>query len=355
VVFGDHYNTDIDGNITGQVRPGEWNFEKYFCSEWTPPLCASFFRTSCYKAIDLRDYTACDEFDFWINLGARFPIRYVSGIVAKYAVHPGQFGCQSDLLDRQVASRKLAIGKICNNPQTPEWIRSLRNKAIAGLYPSRAIANCNIGAWDVAKKNASEAFRVGPNPEKLHELAELLYRHSTELYRKGQLEEALEYLDLLIEGNVSGEGFNYQRANILFKLGRISEAAKASYEELKCQPDHRSAKAIIRLAQSCPEGTVQSHNDKLAEELLKTGVKYLGQGDAIEAMRHFQEAVVDCAALPSLYFALATAYAQVGILYKARQACEIELKFQPEHDGAKRLLARLNQAINEYEHVNMPG
>jgi tetratricopeptide (TPR) repeat protein len=354
-VYGDHYNTDIDGNITGQIRPGEWNFEKYFCSEWTPPFCASFFRTSCYKAIDLRDYTGHDEFDFWIKLSVRFPIRYVPGIVAKYAVHPGQFGCQSGLLDKQLASRKLAIEKLCNNPRTPEWIRSLRDKAIAGLYPSRAIANCNNGAWGVAKEQAPEAFRVGPNPEKLRELAELFYRHSTELYQKGQLEEALEYLDLLMEGNVAGEGLNYRRANILFKLGRINEAEKASFEELKLQPNHRSAKAIIRLAQSCTEGTVQSPDDNLAKELFKTGIKYLSQGDAVEAIKHLQEATVDCAVLPNLHFGLATALAQVGILYGARQACEIELKLQPEHDGAKRLLVRLHQAINEYEQVNMPG
>ena len=28
-IYGDHYVTDIDGNITGQVRPSEWNFEKF--------------------------------------------------------------------------------------------------------------------------------------------------------------------------------------------------------------------------------------------------------------------------------------------------------------------------------------
>ena len=59
--------------------------------------------------------------------------------------------------------------------------------------------------------------------------------------------------------------------------------------------------------------------------------------------------------MPDLYFAMATAYAQVGELYIARQVCDIELKLQPEHDGTKRLLTRLNQAINEYEQVNKPA
>jgi len=352
-IYGDFCMTDIDGNITREKHaPSQWDYEKYFCSETTPPFCSSFFRRGCYEALGFREYTAADEFDFWINLGARFPIRYVPGtVVAKYAIHPGELGYQKHQPEIRFISRKSAIEKLCSNPQTPEWIRLLRDKAIASLYPWRAIYNCNIGAWDMAKENAPEAFRVGPNPEKLSELAELLYRHSTELYQKGQLEQALEYLDLSMQGKIVGEGLNCQRANILFKLGRINEAAKASYEELKLQPDRRRAKAFIRPAQSCPEGTVQSHNDKLAKELFKTGVKYLSQGDAIEAIKHFEEAVVDCATLPELHYAIATAYTQLGDIPSAIKACEVELKLQPEHSGVKRLLERIEKAIAEYNQL----
>lgn len=352
-IYGDVCITDIDGNITREkYAPPQWDYEKYFCSETTPPFCTSFFRRSCYEAHGLHEHTGGGEFDFWIRLGARFPIRYVPGtVVAKYAIHPGELGYQKYQPEIRFISRKSAIEKLCSNPQTPEWIRLLRDKAIASLYTWRAIYNCNIGAWDMAKENAPEAFRVGPNPEKLSELAKLLYRHSTELYQKGQLEQALEYLDLSMQGKVASEGLNYQRANILVKFGRINEAAKASYEELKLQPDHRGAKAIIRLAQSCPEGTVQSHSDKLAKELFKTGVKYLSWGDAIEAIKHFEEAVGYCATLPDLCFAFATACVQLGNLSLAKDACLAELKLQPGHSGAKRLLERIERAIVEYKQV----
>ena len=249
-IYGDHYITDIDGNITGQVRPGEWNFEKYFCSEWTPPFCASFFRRVCYEALGFREYKAADEFDLWINLGVKFPIRYVPGmVVAKYAVHPGESSLQPHQPEKRATSRKTAIKRLCNNPQTPEWIRSLHDKAIASLYPWRVESYCSMGAWDVAKKHAPEAFENGPNPERLRFLAARFYHRALELKRNGALEEALGYLDMLVKYNVVGSALNYQRAEILLKLGRINEAAKASYEELKLQPEHKASQEIIEQEQ----------------------------------------------------------------------------------------------------------
>jgi glycosyltransferase involved in cell wall biosynthesis len=348
-IYGDHYLIDLDGNITGQVRPIEWNFEKYFCSEVAPPFCASFFRRFCYEAIGLHEYTDCGEFDLWIRLGAKFPIRHVTGLVAKYGVHPGELSHQANLKADMMAARKIAIERLCSNPETPESIRLLQNKAIDSLNPSLVRIYCHIGAWDLAKKNAPEAFRVGPDPEKLRELAELFYRHSTELYQKEQLEEALQYLDLSMQGKVVSKGLNYQKAKILVKLGRINEAVKASHKELKLQPDHRWSKAIIRLVETSPERVSQLNQNSLAEALFRTGVEFLGNGNPQEAVKYFNEVLADCPTMTDLYYAMATAHAQIGTLYVARQSCEIELKLQPEHNSAKTLLTKINRAINEFE------
>ncbi|MCP4613790.1 MAG: glycosyltransferase [Planctomycetes bacterium] len=348
-IYGDFSLTDIEGNVIRKKHtPSQWNFEKYLCYGTSPPFCSSFFRRACYEAIGFREYTADDEFDFWINLGAKFPIRYMPGLVSKYAIHPDQSGSQKDLPEKRFASRKSAIEKLCNNTQTPKWIRLLRDKAIAGLYPWRAIYYCTIGAWDLAKEHAPEAFRIGPNSEKLIELAELLYRHSKELYKKGQFEQALEYLDLVISHKVADENFNGQRANILFKLGRISEAVKASYEQLKLQPDHRRSKAIIQLVQNYSEDIAQSHNEKLAKELFKMGTKYLSQGDTIEAIKHFEEAAADSTTIPELHYAIAIGYSQLGNIPSAIKACEAELKLQPEHNGVMQLLGQIKKAIAEF-------
>jgi tetratricopeptide (TPR) repeat protein len=349
-IYGDHYITDIDGNITRKHIPQSWDYEKFLCSELTPPFCTSFFRRSCYEAIDLHEDTGCGEFDFWLRLGAKFPIRHVSTLVAKYAVHPGELGLQTANIKADImAARKIAIERLCSDPETPESIRLLQDKAIAGSYPWLVTVYCNIGAWDLAKQYAPEAFRKGRNQKRLDLITEQLYKRGMDLRQKEQLDDALEYFDLLVQCNAIRLNLNYQRAEILLKSARRNEAAQAAYEELKLQPDHRRAKAIIRLAQSCPKGTAHSLNDKLAKELFRTGIEFLGNGNPQEAVKHFDEVMADCPRMPDLYYAMATAYAQVGKPYVAKQACEIELKLQPEHDGVKKLLATINQAINEFE------
>jgi glycosyltransferase involved in cell wall biosynthesis len=354
-IYGDHYLTDIDGNITGQVRPGEWNFEKYFCSEFTPPFSASFFRRSCYESNGLHEYTGGDEFDFWIRLGVRFPIRYVPGLVSKYAIHSTALSFQLNTVPFLIEARKIAIERLCNDPETPESIRLLRDKAIAALYPWQISCYWNIGAWDMVKQHAPLAFRLGPNQKYLDALAEDIYRRAIELRQKKQLDDALEYLDLLVRCNAVRPNLNYERAEILLKLARINEAAQAASEELKLQPDHRRSKAITRLAETCSERTTLPPQNRLAKELFRLGIEFLGNRNPQEAVKYFDEVSKDCPAMPNLYFALATAHTQIGSLYSARQACEIELKFQPEHNSTKTLLTKINRAINEYEQVNMPG
>lgn len=350
-IYGDFSLIDIDGNIISKKHsPSHWNFEKYLCSETTPPFCSSFFRSSCYESHGLHEHTGGDEFDFWIRLGVRFPIRYVPGLISKYAVHPDQLGIQKRMREERFACRKSAIERLCNNPQTPAWIRLLRDKAIASLYPWRAKYYCNVGAWDIAKINAPEAFRVGPNSEKLHELAELLYDHSRELYQNGQLEQALEYIDLVPKNKFVFKDINGLRACILLKLGRTNEAIKASYEELKLQPDHHRAKAIIRMASNYSRNA-QSHNEILAKELFRTGIKYLSQGNAVEAINYFEEAAADCATIPDLHYAAATAYAQLGNISSAIKACETELKKQPEHSGVIQLIGQIKNAISEFNRL----
>jgi len=261
-IYGDHYVTDIGGNITGEVKPQQWDFESYLCSEWTPPFCASFFRTSCFQTVQEGKYAGVDEFDFWISLGARFPIRHVPGMVAKYAVHPGQLSFQVSQCERWVASRKRAIERLCNNPGTPEHIRSLRDKAIASLSTWRVEYYLGMGAWDLAKKHALEAFRNGPNQEKLRKLAEWLYYRGRELYQQGSLEQALEYVDLLVKCNVVGQNLDYLRANILQQLGQITEATEVAHQELRVRPDRRAQNAIVQIPETYQPHLMQSRKEE---------------------------------------------------------------------------------------------
>ncbi len=226
-IYSDHYVTDIDGKITGMVRAPQWNFESYFCSDITPPFCTSFFRRSCYEKIGFTEYTASDEFDLWINIGVRFPIRYMPCEVplAKYATHMGSISFTEQHQTKRLASRKRAIQKLCDDPTISESIRSLCDKALASTYVWHVISFCCTSLWDQVKRDAPQAFKVGPNPEKLLQLAKLIYAHIVELRQKGALQEAIEFLDMLEKCKVTAKEFDCQREQILQKTTEINKAA----------------------------------------------------------------------------------------------------------------------------------
>ncbi|MBN2312938.1 MAG: glycosyltransferase, partial [Sedimentisphaerales bacterium] len=229
-VYGDHFVTDLDGRITGEVHPRPWDFESYFCSEWTPPFCASFFRTLCLKTLEKDEYSGADEFNFWISLGSKYPIRYVPGFVAKYTDHPGQLSRQANTRKQRIADRKKAIERLCNDPRTPEHIRSLREKALAGLTCWSVESYIQLRDWNLAREYALEAFQKAPNTDRIRKIAERFYSHGLGLYQRGDLKSALEYVNLLIECGVVGAELEQIRTEILHKLSQPSRVIATTNE-----------------------------------------------------------------------------------------------------------------------------
>lgn len=209
-------------------------------------------------------------------------------MVGKYALHPGQLSRQVSQCERWVASRKRAIERLCNNPGTPEHIRSLRDKAIASLSTWRVEYYSGMGAWDLAKKHALEAFRNGPNPRKLRKLAEWLYYRGRELYQQGSLEQALEYVDLLVKCNVVGQDLNYLRAKIIQELGQISETTEAAHQDLKVRPGHRAQKEDRPKGQTLHViGDANSQNKAAQSKRVRVAADYVQAGTQVEAESSF--------------------------------------------------------------------
>jgi len=92
-----------------------------------------------------------------------------------------------------------------------------------------------------------------------------------------------------------------------------------------------------------------------AQEFFRKGVIQLRSGNNTEALDYFNQARSLCSNMPEVHFAFATAYAQLGNLYLARKACEMELAIQPKHEGAKRLLERIEKALNESVSICEPN
>ena len=121
---------------------------------------------------------------------------------------------------------------------------------------------------------------------------------------------------------------------------KLSEAAE---RRLRSNPRSSAANFILKY--------ISTKNRSIAKDLLWKGVQFLHQPDVQKALDFFKESALQYQNLPELHFAMATAYAQFGDVFSAKKACETELLIQPEHDGAKRLLQRIERKIAEFNHI----
>jgi glycosyltransferase involved in cell wall biosynthesis len=113
---GDAMVTDIDGNVTGSWTSGPFNFVDYLTVDYSPYLVSSFFRHSALRDVGLTSETwnpLAVEFELWCRLATRSRIKYVPGVFAKYASHPGQMTNTSGNVLTHVRGRMELIDTLC--------------------------------------------------------------------------------------------------------------------------------------------------------------------------------------------------------------------------------------------------
>jgi glycosyltransferase involved in cell wall biosynthesis len=92
-ITGDAMITDLSGRQTGLWTSGPFNLADYLMADYSPYFCASFFRRRALLDAGLKTdgwNPECIEFELWCRLATCSSIKYVPGIVAKYATHPDQ-------------------------------------------------------------------------------------------------------------------------------------------------------------------------------------------------------------------------------------------------------------------------
>jgi len=117
----------------------------------------------------------------------------------------------------------------------------------------------------------------------------------------------------------------------------LDQIKRSAVELLTQQPEHEGAKVIL------------DHIDRQtrAQEFFITGVNELRSGNDPAAMNCFNQISSDCMRIPDLHSARAMALIKLGDLQAAMEECRQELKKEPEHKGAKMLLERLENKVNE--------
>jgi glycosyltransferase involved in cell wall biosynthesis len=90
---GDGYISDENGKVTGDFIAGEFDFVGYLFSRYCPFWPGSFFRRQALIDVGFLEpgwNMDCIEFEIWRRLATDHEVKYFSGPVSKYAVHPTQ-------------------------------------------------------------------------------------------------------------------------------------------------------------------------------------------------------------------------------------------------------------------------
>ena len=138
VIYGDNYVINEEGEITGIHIAGEYDFEKLLCVELIPPAQAAFIRRLMFKKVGLKadaSLDTCPDYEMWIRITQKFPMKHVFGVITKYRVHqtPQHDSGAPRTVKRFVAAKKLVMDRVFNSPKTKETVKRLRRRAYAGL------------------------------------------------------------------------------------------------------------------------------------------------------------------------------------------------------------------------------
>lgn len=138
VIYGDLYLMDEFGNAIGEYVGPEYDFASVLCVEKVLPAQAAFIRRSALEQVGLwADATldTCPDYEMFVRLGLRFPMRHERGFVARYRYwNQANDGTKPRTVDRFVQAKAAVMKRVFSDPLTPVLIKRLQKRAMTGLF-----------------------------------------------------------------------------------------------------------------------------------------------------------------------------------------------------------------------------
>ncbi len=136
VIYGDQYFVNEKGSVVGHTIGTKYNFEKLFCLELIPPAQASFINRKLFETVGLYADTTietCPDFEMWVRIGLKYPMRYVPGTITKYRTYPHNDSRGPRSTKKFYLAKKTIIDRILNDKKTTKNIKGLGRRAYSGL------------------------------------------------------------------------------------------------------------------------------------------------------------------------------------------------------------------------------
>lgn len=179
VIYGDLYIIDGAGEvITALVGPAPYDFEQMLCVEQVLPAQAAFIRRSCLEQVGLGadpNLDTCPDYEMWVRLGLKFPMRYAPGFVSRYRWHPHPDGAQPRSVKRFIQAKRLVMDRLFDDPATPLEIRRLRRRAYSGLAWWGALQAYREGDWPGCLRETLHSLWLQPRPARIRQLLRRLW------------------------------------------------------------------------------------------------------------------------------------------------------------------------------------
>lgn len=166
VVYGDVYSIDAKGKIVKELTGPRYNYENLICIEIVPCAQTAFIRRSYFEKVGLRaDVTlkTCPDYEMWVRIGSKYPMKYVPGFVCKYRWHTGSEGHRAEMVTKFIEAKGLVLNRLFKNQKTKK-IKKLKKRAYAGLYMWAARVNIgSSGSRRLTSKLIISSFLLYPS------------------------------------------------------------------------------------------------------------------------------------------------------------------------------------------------
>ena len=138
VVYGDEYIINEAGDVIDFFVPKDpYTFERLFSIKLVLPAQAAFIRRAMLETVGLYadpSLATCPDYEMWVRIGMKFPMKHVHGPVCKYRHHIESEGRREDMLEKMMHAKRMVINRILSDPKTPIRIGKLKQRAYSGLY-----------------------------------------------------------------------------------------------------------------------------------------------------------------------------------------------------------------------------
>lgn len=138
VIYGDVYIINSKSEIIDIYKAHEYSYEDLLTLDLVPPAQAAFIRRFALEKVGFYADTSldtCPDFEMWVRIGQKFPMRHIWGVITKYRHHdePQLDSKRRRTVERFVIAKKKVLNRFFKGYKKSKKFKKICRRAYAGL------------------------------------------------------------------------------------------------------------------------------------------------------------------------------------------------------------------------------